>query len=101
MDQLAAVALIGPETATGTHLGYQFTIEVKKSSERVSAAYQAVGVPVTYGKTGRRSFFMDESGVIRGGDNRGAEATALSAPLYNVGYLPSAPPAVLKDVSEY
>jgi len=33
--------------------------------------YEALAVPIEYGPTGRRSFYMDETGVIRGADHEG------------------------------
>jgi len=32
--------------------------------------------PKEYGKTGRRSFFLDSSGILRGADKQGSVATA-------------------------
>ena len=40
-----------------------------------------VGVPVTYRKTGIRSFYVDETGVIRAGDNSGGPSTKMDLPL--------------------
>jgi type IV pilus assembly protein PilA len=44
-----------------------------------AGTYTATAVPVTQGVTGQRSFFTDQSGVIR--QNNGAAATASSTPL--------------------
>jgi len=38
-------------------------------------------VPVEYGKTGKLSFFVDESKVLRGGDHGGGPATVADKPL--------------------
>jgi hypothetical protein len=37
--------------------------------------FQAVALPVEYGKTGKFSYFVDETGVVRGADHGGAAAT--------------------------
>ena len=43
--------------------------------------FAVTGVPVTYGKTGIRSFYIDETFVMRGGDNYGAPSTKMDEPL--------------------
>ncbi len=50
-------------------MGYSF--ELSASGGR----YQATAAPLTYGKTGRVSFYIDETGVIREGDHEGKPAT--------------------------
>ncbi len=50
--------------ATGTKSGYTFVIAVDNAGDG-DEAYTCVARPVTYGRTGVRSFFLDESGVIR------------------------------------
>jgi len=94
LDQLAADGLINPELARGTRYGYKFRVDIQTGGYNEPAGFQAVGVPVTYGDTGVRSFYIDETGVIRAADNRGAEATGLDPPLDNNRYssdLPRSP----------
>lgn len=43
--------------------------------------YEVTATPTEYGKTGRRSFYMDESGIIRGADHVGQPATVADKPL--------------------
>lgn len=93
LDQLAAEQLITPELASGRQHGYRFTIEIKTAAYVEPQGFQAVGVPLTYGNTGVRSFYIDETGVIRGANNRGAVATELDAPLNVDGYSSSSPPS--------
>lgn len=93
LDQLAADGLINPELATGVRHGYKFTVDIRAGGYNEPGGFQAVGVPLTYGNTGIRSFYIDETGVIRAGDNRGAEATASDAPLNSNGYSSSSPPS--------
>lgn len=83
LDQLAAAQLIDSELASGIRNGYKFTVAVSTGGHRESPGFQAVGVPLTYEGTGIRSFYVDENSIIRGGDSRGAGATALSTPLAN------------------
>jgi type IV pilus assembly protein PilA len=94
LDQLAADQLIDPELATGIHYGYKFTVDLKTTGYDEPPGFQVVGVPLAYRSTGIRSFFTDETGVIRGGDNRGADATEFNEPLdIEDSYSSSSPPS--------
>jgi hypothetical protein len=50
----------------------EYRIELTASSDK----FEATATPKLYGKTGRRSFFVDESGKVRAADRRGERATA-------------------------
>jgi hypothetical protein len=56
---------------------YGYKIDVAVSSNR----FEAVAIPVEYGRTGRISFFVDQSGVLRGGDHGGGAATLADKPV--------------------
>lgn len=87
--------LLAPELATGYRYGYRFLYAAKQppgAEPIVSGAASAKGCkvpgaagftvladPINRGSTGRRSFFVDESGVIR--VETAGEATADSPPL--------------------
>jgi len=43
--------------------------------------FEAVAMPKEYGKTGKRSFFVDKSGVVRGDDHGGGPATSADKPV--------------------
>jgi hypothetical protein len=73
--ELRKEGLIDYVLAEGHRYGYLFRIRQEKiSSESPQASFEIVAVPRTYGRTGRRSFYVDESGVIRYADKKGAEA---------------------------
>ena len=55
--------------------GYNFEITV------MGDQFEAVATPKEYGKTGKRSFFVDKSGVVRGGDHGGGPATIADKPV--------------------
>lgn len=93
LDQLVADGLINPELRSGSRNGYKFTVDIKLRGVDGLPGFEAVGVPITYGSTGRRSFYVDESGVIRARDNRGAAASELDDPLDSSGYSSSSPPS--------
>jgi hypothetical protein len=54
--------------------GYNFQITVTGDQ------FEAVATPREYGKSGKRSFFVDKSGVVRGGDHGGGAATVADPP---------------------
>ena len=86
LDDLVANGLLSQDLARGRKSGYKFTIEPKAPRLNEAPGFEAVGVPLEYRSTGRRSFYIDETGVIRGGDNRGANATERNQPLEYTGY---------------
>ncbi len=56
---------------------YGYRIELSALANK----FEATATPLEYGKTGRMSFFIDESGVIRGGDHAGGAATLADKPI--------------------
>ena len=54
-----------------------YKIELVVSGTR----FEATAVPLEYGKTGVMSFFIDESGVLRGADRGGAPASLADKPI--------------------
>ena len=96
-EQLVAGHLIKGDLATGTRHGYKFTVEMSTSASPSPQGFHAVGTPVQYPSSGRRSFFIDESGVIRAANAQGAEATEFDPPL---GFNDSSRPSSGDDTSE-
>jgi type IV pilus assembly protein PilA len=95
MADLASERLIEPELVSSPRNGYRFTI-----SKHEPFSFGASGVPVSYPNSGIRSFYIDESGVIRAADLHGAEATSSEPPLDNNPYSSSSssrPPASASD----
>jgi type IV pilus assembly protein PilA len=76
LDELASEHLIEPDVTLSEHHGYKFTINGHSEPD----SFEAVGVPVSYRSSGMKSFYIDETGVIRAADRRGAEATRLDPP---------------------
>jgi hypothetical protein len=72
LDQLFAQKLLGRKMLE--EYGYKF--DVATSSDH----FEATATPVEYGKGGRRSFFVDQTGVVRGDDHGGAPANAADKP---------------------
>ena len=73
LDKLIEAQLF-PDRARDQY-GYNFEITVTGDT------FEAVATPREYGKTGKRSFFVDKSGVVRGDDHAGAPATVADKPL--------------------
>ncbi len=67
LDELLAAGLVSKEAMHK----YGYKIEVSVSGNK----FEVTAVPVEYGVTGRLSYFVDESGVLRGGDHGGGAAT--------------------------
>jgi hypothetical protein len=57
--------------------GYKFEIMITGDN------FQVTAVPVEYGKTGKTSYFIDQSNVLRGADHGGGPATAADHPIRN------------------
>src|SRR5688572_314377 len=56
---------------------YGYRIELSVLSNR----FEVTATPVEYGKTGKRSFYIDDSGILRGGDHGGGAATPSDQPI--------------------
>jgi hypothetical protein len=73
MDQLFAEGLL----AEG-FLNHGYKIELTL----VGSKFEVTAVPDEYGKTGRNSYFVDHTNVLRGGDHGGSAATADDDPIH-------------------
>jgi len=73
LDELVSGGLMGKETIQR----YGYRIEVTLSGNK----FEATAVPIEYGVTGTLSYFIDESGVLRGGDHGGGAATFADQPV--------------------
>lgn len=72
--QLIEAKLVGlPEMFE--RYGYKF--EVTETAD----GFEAVATPREYEKTGKKSFFVDKSGVVRGADHGGGPATSADPPI--------------------
>ena len=69
LDQLLQRRYIN-DPSSGKLTGYRFEVRVKPGG------FQVTAVPEKFGVTGTRSFYVDETNVIRAADKRGQPATA-------------------------
>lgn len=86
LEELAAANLIDPKLGSGRKSGYRFTVELTSESSATefgptSGGFVVTGVPVEYRSSGKRSFFVDETQVLRGADNVGLPASEGDPPL--------------------
>ena len=75
--------LLDADLAKGNADGYQYRYTIvpeggegDESARNKAAGFMLAGTPIEYGKDGRRSFLLNSSGTLRGGDKNGAIATA-------------------------
>jgi type II secretory pathway pseudopilin PulG len=80
LNELAAAGLIDAKLASGNRSGYHFEVELT-TTDLNYPGFSVVGVPMTYGSTGIRSFYIDETGVIRAANNRGRPSTKMDPPV--------------------
>ena len=73
LEQLIAAKLISKEMIEGA--GYKFEVFVTGDK------FEAFAVPAEYGKTGKTSFFVDQTYVLRGADRAGASASSSDPPI--------------------
>jgi hypothetical protein len=68
-----AAGLLDSDLAAGLKAGYKFRLVIEGASTvGAPAKYELAAAPESYGRTGRRSFFRDSGGTIRGADHQGA-----------------------------
>ena len=73
LEELISQQAVNREVLDGH--GYKFFLTIAGES------FEAVAVPIEYGKTGKASFFINESSVLRRGDHGGAPATIADKPI--------------------
>jgi len=78
-----AANLVDAELAAGSKDGYTFRYRIVPAAgaetpedANKKAQYEVAATPYDYGKTGKRSFFLDSSGVLRGADRHGEVASS-------------------------
>jgi len=72
-----AAGLLKDDLITGAVQGYAIRYRVIPSGTGgTDTQFELVATPTEYGKSGKRSFFMNATGKLRGADKTGAPATA-------------------------
>jgi hypothetical protein len=73
LEQLQAEGLITEKIAEPT--GYKINLSL------VGAKFELTATPLEHGKTGKTSYFMDETNILRGADHSGGTATSIDPPM--------------------
>jgi hypothetical protein len=68
-------SLTSAELASGKSGGYGFRYRIAPAADGNDTNFELTAVPDEYGKTGRRSFFLDTAGQIHGDDKLGNVAS--------------------------
>ncbi len=72
-----ASGLVDSDLAAGMKNGYSFRyVIVGASTLGAPAKFELAATPLTYGRTGHRSFFLDATGTLRAADRKGAVGSA-------------------------
>jgi hypothetical protein len=86
LQQLRSAGYIDAALATGEKYGYRFSLTTSPFIPGQSfPRFQVSAVAARYAKTGRRSFYTDQSGSLHGEDHNGEPAT-LKDPLITICY---------------
>jgi hypothetical protein len=70
-----AAELVEKDLAAGEKDGYRFRYRILPQPNGAPTEFELAATPSEYGKTGRRSFFLDAQGKLHGADKGGAVAT--------------------------
>lgn len=76
LRQLRDYQLIDEVLAEGIKDGYLFRVRTDPGSPTEAPSFEVRAIPLEYGVTGRWSFYVDETYVLRGDDKGGAEANS-------------------------
>lgn len=69
-------SLVNEHLAAGNDGVYQFRYRIVPGAQQDTLAFELAAMPAAYGKTARRSLFLDASGQLHAADKSGAAATA-------------------------
>jgi type IV pilus assembly protein PilA len=83
LEQLQSEGLISTDIKLNTKSGYRFKVILLSATAKTRARFEIFATPISTGSfgTGRRSFYVDETFVIRMADKGGMEANHLSPPI--------------------
>jgi hypothetical protein len=76
LDELVGLGGVSKQLINGSESGYRFRLSVSNDGQ----SFRVIAVPAEYGRTGRFSFYIDQSNAIRAEDKEGQPATASSPP---------------------
>lgn len=65
LDELLTRKLADAALGSGLTDGYRFSLYVTNATAAAPANFFIVAIPVTFGETGRKSFYIDATGIVR------------------------------------
>lgn len=65
LDELLTRKLADAALGSGLADGYRFSLYVTNATASAPANFFIVAIPVTFGETGRKSFYIDATGIVR------------------------------------
>jgi hypothetical protein len=68
--------LISAQLSSGTQNGYRFRYRIVTGTDGNPSGFELTATPEAYGKSGKRSFFLDAAGKFHAADKHGDTATA-------------------------
>ena len=83
-SSLLSAGLINPDLASGIYGQYIFTCFTQDQTTTTPSLYKIWAIPLSYGETGVRSFYIDASGVLRGADINGQVPNGTEPPIENL-----------------
>ncbi len=81
LPSLTAYYLLDPCLGAGYCYNHNFFMETINMTPTTPAVFKTWGTPVAYGQLGFRSFYIDNTGVIRGADHQGGRANENDPPI--------------------
>lgn len=81
LDQLEKAGLINKSQSLATQHGYLLEVKIGPNKSGSPQTFSISAVPQTFGLTGRNSFFLDQTGIVRGADKEGGPADATDPPI--------------------
>jgi hypothetical protein len=76
-DQISPeqASLVNEHLAAGGQGGYSYRYHIVPSPDGIESEFELAAAPEDYGRSGRRSFFLDPKGKVHAADKHGAVAT--------------------------
>lgn len=81
LQELAQSGLISESLAAGSLNGYSFIVHIDDGSMTEPPSFEARATPLRFPRTGRVSYYLDETGILRGGYKNGQEADVGDDPI--------------------
>lgn len=81
LDELAKAGLIDKTHLASIQKDYEFEVKITAGKAESRATFGISASPKAYGETGRRAFFIDQTGVVRGGDKEGGASDVTDPPI--------------------